>query len=288
MRIGFAVLYGSILLVTAVPGVAGAQSPSPGIANQQATRVIQELRLKDGSVIYGYVEALEPDRVVFMTLSGTTLDIDRAQIASLEPAKGRLVRGEFQPADSNTTRLFFAPTGRSLRRGEAYVGVYEFMLPFAQVGLTDHISVGAGTPLFFGGGGEQPFWLTPKVQVYERGRFSEAVGILHFMNVGDGNFGIAYAVTTYGQSDNALTGGIGYAYARYDEEHAGTMIGMIGGEHRLGRRVKVISENYLWQNGGIVSVGIRFLGERLSADVGLFSPIGSGIAAPVVNFVYKF
>ena len=288
MRTNPAMLCGSILLLLVIPTAARAQSAPASIANQQTTRVLQELRLKDGSVMYGYIEASEPNRVMFMTLSGTPLDIDRAQIASLEPAKGRIVRGEFQPADSNTTRLFFAPTGRTLRRGEAYVGVYEFMLPFAQVGLTDRISVGAGTPLIFGGGGEHPFWVTPKVQVYQHGRFSEAVGILHFLNVGDGNFGIAYAVTTYGESDNALTGGLGYAYARYDEEHAGTAIGMIGGEHRLTRRIKLISENYLWQSGGIVSIGVRFLGERLSADVGLFSPIGSGIAAPVVNFVYKF
>ena len=257
---------------------------------QEPAKAIQELRLKDGSRLYGYVEESAPDRVVFTTLTGARLEVQRAQIESLAPARGRLVNGEFLPADPNPTRLFFAPTGRALRRGEGYFGVYEFVLPFLQVGLTDRISIGAGTPLFFGGDSGHPFWVTPKVQVYEHGPSSVAVGIIHFMNVGDGNFGIAYAVTTYGGLDDAVTGGVGYAYARYSKSSHATAIGMIGGEHRIGRRLKFITENYVWHDGGIISGGVRFLGERLSADVGIFAPIvaDTTIAAPVVNFVWKF
>lgn len=278
------------LFAVVVPAQAAQQTASAGVSNQQPAGVIQELQLKDGSRLYGYVEMSTPETIVFRTITGTTLEIDRAQVASLEPARGRLVGGEFLPSDPNPTRLFFAPTGRALRRGEGYVGVYEFMLPFVQVGVTDRFSVGAGTPLFFGGGAEHPFWVTPKVQLIQRGRVSAAVGILHFLNVGDGNFGIAYAVSTYGGADHALTGGIGYAYARYEQDHDATTIGMIGGERRLGRRVKLITENYFWNGAGIVSLGVRFLGDRLSADVGVFAPTDGHhlIAAPVVNFVWKF
>ena len=291
MRNHVALLCGTVLLLAASAHAQAVQQTRPtDISSTEPTRAIQELRLKDGSVLYGYVDLSEPDRIVFKTLAGTTLEVDPRQIASLEPGKGQLVNGEFLPADPNQTRLFFAPTGRSLQRGEAYVGVYQFMLPFVQVGVTDRISVGAGTPLIFGGGGDRPFWVTPKAQLYQRGAVSAAVGIMHFMNIGDGNFGIAYAVTTYGGSDNALTGGVGYAYARYDGEREATMIGMVGGEHRLSRRVKVVTENYFWQGAGIASLGVRFLGDRLSADVGLLTPIGGGFvfALPVVNFVWKF
>jgi len=64
---------------------------------------------------------------------------------------------------------------------------------------------------------------------------------------------------------------------------------MIGGEHRIGRRLKFITENYVWHDGGIISGGVRFLGERLSADC-IFAPIvaDTTIAAPVVSFVWKF
>jgi hypothetical protein len=52
-----------------------------------------------------------------------------------------------------------------------------------------------------------------------------------------------------------------------------------------------MTENYVWQSGdGVVSGGVRFLGDHVSADVGLAFPIGTGefFAFPVVNFVYVF
>lgn len=67
---------------------------------------------------------------------------------------------------------------------------------------------------------------------------------------------------------------------------------MVGGERRVSRRVKVVTENYVFNQGGIVSVGVRFLGERLSADLGVFAPIsgeeGVFVLAPIVNFVWTF
>ena len=92
--------------------------------------------------------------------------------------------GEFRPTDSNATRLLFSPTGRSLRKGEGYVGVYEFLLPFVQVGITDRFSMGAGTPLvFFGDESSPPVWLTPKYQFYKDSKNSAAIGVMHFAPV---------------------------------------------------------------------------------------------------------
>ena len=78
--------------------------------------------------------------------------------------------------DANTTRLFFAPTGRTLARGEGYVGIYEAVLPFVQVGITDGITLGGGTPLFFGLESGHPFWLTPKVAIVRGPRVNVAAG----------------------------------------------------------------------------------------------------------------
>ena len=73
-------------------------------------------------------------------------------------------------------------------------------------------------------------------------------------------------------------------------ETVGTAVIMVGGERRISRRVKLVTENYVVEGGGILSGGVRFLGERLSADLGLFIPIsGEGfVAAPIVNFVWTF
>ncbi|MBA2257379.1 MAG: hypothetical protein H0W18_00635, partial [Acidobacteria bacterium] len=99
--------------------------------------------------------------------------------------------------------------------------------------------------------------------------------------------GIGYGVGTFGSSDNAITVGAGVAYA--GDDRGGIL--MIGGERRVARNLKLITENYVWRGGdGFISGGVRFIGERLSADLALAVPVGLGevIAFPVVNFVYVF
>jgi hypothetical protein len=265
------------------------QAPRPAIA-VAALGATQELTLRDGTRAFGRVERVDGTHITFRTTSGAAVEVDEADIVSVRPVTGRFVNGEFHPADPNPTRLFFAPTGRALRQGEGYVGVYEIMLPFVQVGLTDRISVGAGTPLFFGSGTEHPFWVTPKVQIVNGKSTQAAVGILHFMNVGDGNLGIAYGVVTHGSADSALTAGVGYGYDRTYDDHSGAGVVMIGGEHRVSRGVKLVTENYFWRGGGIVVGGVRWLGENLSADFGLMAPLGVDevYVFPMVNVVWRF
>jgi len=127
------------------PAPAVAQTVASSVAGSKAAEpVIVELRLRDGSVIYGVVQSETPDRVVVRTLAGGIVEVNRAQIASLAPARGEVVDGQFWASDSNATRLLFSPTGRSLRKGQGYIGVYEFLLPFVQVGVTERFSMGAG------------------------------------------------------------------------------------------------------------------------------------------------
>jgi hypothetical protein len=55
--------------------------------------------------------------------------------------------------------------------------------------------------------------------------------------------------------------------------------------------MKLMTENYVWKNGnGVSSAGVRFFGDRLSADLAIAVPIGADglFAFPVVNFVYVF
>jgi hypothetical protein len=301
------------LVGAAAPVVAAAAAQSAVV--QAAAPPLVELRLKDGSVLYGTIQTETAERVVLRSIAGVVLAVERAQIASLRPAHGEVVDGEFQPADSNATRLLFSPTGRSLRKGQGYVGVYEFLLPFVQYGVTDRLTMGAGTPLiFFGDESSRPVWLTPKYQFYKGPRTSAAVGVMHFVLFGaDARVGLAYAVATTGSDDNAWTIGAGWAYARYDEDEYppscagpgaapvrcepdrvtqthGSPVLMVGGERRVSRRVKLISENYVFKDGGFLSAGVRFLGDRLSADLGVFTPLSTDVflVAPIVNFVWTF
>lgn len=277
------------LLCAAWPAPVLAYEGVQKVAQTVAQEVLYELVLKDGTRVQGYLEQETPDRITLRTLGGAKLEVLRADIASLERADGRIEGGRFQKSDSNPTRLFFGPTGRSVKKGEGYVGVYELFLPFVQVGITDRLSIGGGTPLVFGGGGDRPFWITPKLQLHESGSTSTSIGAIHFLNIDGVNLGIAYAASTFGTTDDAATVGVGWAYANTNSNDDGSMVAMIGGERRISPRVKLITENYLFTGGGIASGGIRFLGDSLSADLGLFIPIGGGaIALPLANFVWKF
>ena len=308
---------GGLLAALLLATPAAAQTREPAVSPGQMT-VLMELQLADGSVLYGYVVRDVPDRIVFRTLTGTDLELVRADISELRPARGRIVDGRFQPYDSNTTRMLFAPTARSLPKGEGYVGVYELLLPFVQVGVTDRFSMGAGTPLLFvGDESGRPVWLTPKYQFYDGASTSAAAGVLHFAGIGsDSQVGIAYAVATRGGPDGALTLGGGWAYARYTDEQypsrcatpgpppmlpspcdpievkerEGSPVVMLGGERRLGEGIKIVTENYAFQGGGVVAVGFRFLGDRLSADLGVFAPLGTEdvFVGPIVNFTWRF
>jgi len=249
--------------------------------------VTQRLTLTDGSQIYGRVEAIDNDVIVFRSVAGVTISVTRDTVMDLRVVTGQIVRGEFLPVDSHNTRLLFAPTGRSLRKGEGYVGFYEVSLPFVQVGVTDRLSIGGGTPLYFGGGSERPFWFTPKLQVLGGEKAQAAVGAIH-VQYEDLSAGIAYGVATIGPAERATSIGLGYTYS---SKGGNSPIVMIGGEYRATRRIKWITENWLWRGAGngFVSGGIRFLGERLSADVGLIVPlIDEPIGFPLVSFAWHF
>lgn len=275
------------LLVAGLPAAGSAAQDRAPSAMQPVT--LFELVLKDGSRMFGTVEQESATEIVFKTHVGATLTVRRDDMASLKQVSGTIRGGEFLPPDPNTTRLFFAPTGRSLKRGEVYLGIYEFVAPFVQVGVTDRLSIGGGTPLIFGvDDWDRPFWITPKLQVYDGASTQVAVGVLHAFDSDNDGGGIAYGVVSRGTDVRSFSAGAGLAYAS-DGGRAGVL--MVGGDARISRRVKAVTENYIWDGGrGIATVGFRFFGERLSADVALAIPIGAEdiIAFPLINFVYLF
>lgn len=276
-------------LLTFSTAAAQAQTAATPVIEIPAPDVTQELELNDGSSLIGRVESIDASRFVFRSTAGVEMIVDITTVRSLKLVTGRIVRGELWREDPNTTRLFFGPTGRSLKKGEAYFGVYEVLLPFVQIGVTDRFSIGAGTPLVFGDF-ERPLWVTPKFRLVERGTTSASIGVMHFFNVDEASVGIAYGVVTQGNDDRAATLGVGYSYARTDDHDAGSVVAMIGGHHRISKRVKLITENYVFKHGGLASGGIRLFGEKLSADFGLVLPLGvdAFVLLPMINVVRRF
>ena len=259
---------------------------------------VWQVQLVDGSTLFGRVVEVGAERITVVSEGGVRVELNRAQIRSITPVRGVIRGGELWPEDPNTTRLFFGPTGRMMPAGEGYIAAFELFLPFLSYSITDQITVAGGTPLVPEAIGEL-FYLAPKLGLIQRPDFAVSAGVLAFFSTYDSfdSAGILYAVGTRGDSDRSITFGAGWPFASGDLENFPVF--MAGGESRFSRRLKFVSENYLvsFENGsttdrlGMVSGGVRFIGDRLSADLGLglgFDDTELLCCIPLVNFVYHF
>jgi len=291
MSVGLAERWGRSLLVM---GLIALGAPTPSVAQEVQVQALApgealyEIRLTDGSVLFARVTAAEGEAIVLVTSGGARLEVERSQIREARVAEGRVVRGEFWREDPNPSRLFFTATGRTLDKGEAYIGTYFIVLPFIAVGVSDRVTLAAGAPLFFSE--FQWFYLAPKVQLLRTPSAHVSVGTL-LLFFDDERVGINYGVGTFGTTDNSLTVGLGFGFT--GEEFSSQPVAMIGGEARLSRRIKLITENYFLpgETGVLFSGGLRIIGERFSTDLALAGAAGDGdflCCAPLVNFSYAF
>lgn len=257
---------------------------------------VTEIRLRDGSVLVGRIEQETETSVVLVTPGGVRTEIPRAQILSMRRVLLR-PSGEVWPDDDNVSRLFFTSTGRAVPKGEGYVSAYWLFFPFVGYGVTDDFTIAGGTPILPGGIGKVVY-LAPKYRVFDAERLDVSLGALSFWYTPEadaGNVGIVYGVGTYGSSDRALTFGAGWFYANVEDdfETSNEPVFMLGGERRVSRRVKLITENWFAVNpgvSGLVSGGFRFVGDRLSADFAFAGATGTEAACclPMINFVWSF
>lgn len=289
-----AVLGVMVAFVCASPAAAQDSAPAaPPVAQADS---VTEIRLRDGSVLVGRVERESETLVVLVTAAGARVEIPRSQIVSMRRVVSR-PGGEVWPEDDNVSRLFFTSTGRPLPKGEGYVSSYWLFFPFVGYGLTDRITIAGGTPIIPGGIGKL-FYLAPKIALYDSERLSFSAGALSMFAteyLNEGSLGILYGVGTYGSRDNAVTFGAGWFYADVEDEFetSNEPVLMLGGERRVSRRVKLITENWFAVNpgvSGLLSGGFRFVGDRLSADFALVGATGVEAACclPMINFVWSF
>ena len=275
---------------------ASGQAPEAGRSAQpRTTDTLQILKTRDGSVLLGRVVMEDADSVRFQTTMGT-LVIARSNIQDLTEVPASAMRdGSYWPPNPHATRLFFAPTGRMLARGERYFqNTYLFFLSAAG-GVTERVTVGGGLSILpLSNFSDNVFFLTPKVGLVSQERLNVAAGVLAgFAGLSSGGsaFGIVYGVATLGGPDASATGGAGIGYT--GDGFADRAVVMLGGEKRLGRRASFITENYLIPGAGqpLISYGIRFFGERLSVDLALINTLGEGAlfpGFPFVDFAVRF
>jgi hypothetical protein len=294
---------GLVILFFLLGGEARAQSYSSDSSYIQIPDSfhVQILRLNDGSEVVGRTTEIGEDDILFQSKLGTTR-VKKSDIRQIVTIPDESVKaGGYWFPNPNVTRLYFAPTGMMLKKGEGYFSTYYLFFPGLTGGFSDRVSVGGGFSLFPGIGIEkQVFYVTPEIGLYQSERNNLAVGALYAAAPGwdiDGNniptFGAVYGVGSYGPPDAFLTAGLAFAFAEDELENRPAVL--IGGQGRLSRNVSFVSENWKFPGAEfvLVSYGLRFFGSKMSFDLGFFNAMGGdndslfpGI--PWVDFVYNF
>ena len=283
--------------IVGTTGIVAAQQPASApklvtIRVADSTQV-QVIRLRDGSSIVGRVTEVGSDTVRFAA-NGGTLSLARADIVDVrEVATSTMRRGEVWPANPNATRLLFAPTGRMLARGEGYFNDTYLFLVSVQGGISSRFNLGGGLSVLpLDNFTDNALFITPKIGVIATPKFNLAIGGLAgfvggLMDEGaDASFGVVYAVGTAGSPDASVSFGTGLAYA--GGNFADHPVAMLGGETRLSRRVAFVTENYLIPNddvSSVISYGLRFFGEKLSADLAFWNAPGELMVFPGIPYV---
>ena len=204
--------------------------------------------------------------------------------------------------DPNETRLMLAPTARPMRRGEGYFSSHELVFPGFGYALTDNVSLAGGLSAIPGLGlSEQLAYVSPKIGVQLSDRAALALGglLAGVPGSGDdlGTIGVGYALGTFGTRATSLTVGVGFLRELGDRYASTEPLVMFGGQHRLGRSVAVVSENWLILDGEVrwneqpFGLALRFFNERLSADVGVVligEVLEEGYPIPWVSVTYTF
>ena len=268
----------------------GAQQPDTARGPLAQTHV---LRTRDGSVFVGQLIGDAADSIRFLTIGGAIV-VARANVTGLRALPPRAVRhGEYWVADPNDTRLFFAPTGRMLAKGDGYFSdTYLLLLNFVG-GVTPRFTMGGGFSIIPSNNPQNNIvYITPKVGLVQGDYFNLAIGgvaaFAGFEGADDWarSFGIVYGVGTIGSPDASLTFGTGVAYT--GNGIVDQPVAMLGGSVRAGRRASLVTENYIFPSEGehgIVSYGVRFFGDKLSVDLAFWNIIGTTLLIPGIPYV---
>jgi len=257
---------------------------------------MQIVEMKDGSKLMGRIIEVRTEDIVFKSDIGD-VTIQKGRIADIKLIPITSVKdGKYWFENPNTTRLYFAPTARMLKKGDGYFSDYYLFFPGIAYGISDNITIGGGMSLFPGLSlNEQIYYFTPKIGLRTTLHSSFAAGALIValpkIDNEQHTTGIAYGVGTFGNGDGHLTVGLGYGFV--DNHMAKKPMFMIGGEKRFSRRVSFVSENWIFPgvDEPIISYGLRFFGEGMSVDLALFNVLGEDTffpGLPWVDFVVNF
>jgi len=297
VRRQLAVLVFLLLAALAVPGVARAQVRGAENLRVPDSASTQIVKLRDGSTLIGRFVSVEGEELIFET-SGGQLTLRRKDLLEVREVKRSSMRGgRYWHPDPNPTRLYFGPTARSLPKGEAdFSNTYLFFLSGAY-GLGGNIQIGGGMSVFpFDDFSDNIFFVTAKAGIEVDKSVHLAVGgLLGWAgtfddDIGGDGLGTFYGVGTFGSDDHSVTAALVVPYIAGDLTDP---VVMLGGETRIHRNIKLVTENYISTDRdteAILGYGLRIFNEKISVGLAFLNSTDEGLfpGLPYVDFVIRF
>jgi hypothetical protein len=108
----------------------------------------------------------------------------------------------------------------------------------------------------------------------------------------DDAIGLVYALTSYGDDAGSATVGVGWGFSGEDFSDKPGMV--VGFDLEAGGSIRFVSENWIPSDfdAAIISIGIRFVGDPVTADLALVYPSGSDSDGfpfiPWLGFAFAF
>ena len=244
-------------VLNAPPAPPAATIPATAVSNAPDTYLlgrVYRVETQQGTAFTGTLVSISLKALEFDANELGHITLERSQIRQADlqgPRSATVVPGKAGYYDiGNGNRLFFAPTGRGLRKGEGTLQDAELYLVGVNYGITDNLSLGGYVSIFpFQPLDQQFLMLTPKLSYPISDKLHMGFGLLYirvptFESSGSATTaGIGYGVLTYGSADDNLTVGLGYGFV--EGEIGSTPTIQLGGQKRLSRRISLVSENFI-------------------------------------------
>jgi len=272
--------------LVAVPA-AGPFEPGPG---QDVTVV-----LKDGQVLRGRLVARDALAVTIST-AGTIVEVPASGVRELVGAAREATTAGWA-RDPNRTRYLYGPSAFMLARGEGYASQTELLLSTVAFGVTDHVTIQAGTsvPFLLYDPGSTPFVGAVKVGGRVSRNLHLAGGFQAFVVPGLSSpaVGFLFGTVTVGDEDRhvSLSAGPPFLLSRGSTE-LGNVLASLSANLRVSRGLALVSENWFVPVDGDVKVigsaALRLIGEHLGVDVGLIFVQDAGVPAPWLDFTWHW
>ncbi len=261
--------------------------------------------MKNGDEYHGEIKKVTNEEILLKTGS-KEVSIQKSKVEKIHLDS---TTSKYPFENVNDTRYyFFGNSAITLDQWKGYYQNIYGLLNFGYIGITDNITLGAGSEIFSTIGGI-PIWVfAPKVGTKIAKNMHVGCGITMggFHNQGCGGYG--YGAFTYGNSKSNISFTAGQAFYIQHEKQLNfhpMPVFSLSGMHRIGKNFALVAENQtipksIFDIDNIEDIeakgntilgiyGIRFFGKKHALDIGfLTSPSKISIVLPWVSYVFNF